>query len=119
MVHCPKCKTQNDPAQTVCIKCGADLLPTEGIASRLGSMLVVIFACVLLPAIPVYFIFRPETPNPILKWVGYVLIAFAAGGLIYAFYEALRKRLIHERYAIRARRHVKLDPQQAIADFTK
>jgi tetratricopeptide (TPR) repeat protein len=119
MVHCPKCKTQNDPSQAVCINCGADLLPTEGIGSRLGSILVIIMACVLLPAIPAYFILRPETPNPILKWVGYFLIACAAGGLIYAVYDALRKRLIHERYAIRARRHVKLDAHQAIADFSK
>jgi tetratricopeptide (TPR) repeat protein len=119
MIHCQKCKTQNDPAQVVCSNCGAELLPARGIGSRLGTLLLLIVACGVLPAIPVYFIFRPETPNPILKWVGYFLIVGAVMGLMYAFYDSFRKTLIHERYAIRARRHVKLDPQQAIADFTK
>lgn len=119
MIHCQKCKTQNDPAQAVCSNCGAELLPARGIGSRLGTLLLLIVACGVLPAIPVYFIFRPETPNPILKWVGYFLIAGAVMGLMYAFYDSFRKTLIHERYAIRARRHVKLDLQQAIADFTK
>ena len=119
MVHCPKCKTQNDPAQATCSKCGAELLPARGIGSRLGMLLGLILLCGVLPAIPVYYIFRPETPNPILKWVGYILIAGAVMGLMYAFYDSFRKTLIHERYAIRARRHVKLDAQQAIADFTK
>jgi tetratricopeptide (TPR) repeat protein len=119
MIHCQKCKTQNDPAQAVCSHCGAELLPARGIGSRLGTLLLLIVACGVLPAIPVYFIFRPETPNPILKWVGYFLIAGAVMGLMYAFYDSFRKTLIHERYTIRARHHIKLDPQQAIADFTK
>jgi tetratricopeptide (TPR) repeat protein len=119
MIHCQKCKTQNPPTQATCSNCGADLLPAEGIGSRLGTFLIITVVFVLLPAIPVYFIFRAETPHPILKWIGYFLIAVAVVMFIFAFFNAIRKTSIHERYAIRARRHIKLDTQQSLADFAK
>jgi hypothetical protein len=118
MIHCHKCKTQNLPTQVTCSNCGADLLPGKGIGSRLGTIIAGIIV-VLIPAIPVYFIFRVETPHPILKWIGYYLIVSAVGAFGYFTYMATRKTTIHERYAIRARRHIKLDTEQALADFAK
>ena len=118
MVHCQKCKTRNPPAQATCSNCGADLLPAEGIGSRLSTFIAGIIV-MLIPAIPAYFIFRPETPHPILKWIGYFLIAAAVSIFGYFTYMTLRKTPIHERYAIRARRHIKLDTQQTLADFAK
>jgi len=118
MIHCQKCKTQNLPDQVTCDHCGAELLPAKGFGSRLGSFLLGIIVT-LITLIPVYFIFRAETPHPILKWIGYFFIALAFLFLSYFTLEAVRKTNIHERYAIRAKRHLKLDAQQALADFTK
>jgi len=62
MIHCPKCKAENEPQRDTCHQCKADLLP----------------------------------------------------GAIFSI-----KLPLHERYAKRARCHIELDIQQALADFTK
>jgi len=93
-------------------------LPSEGIGSRLKHFFVgLIF--VLIPAIPAYFIFRAEMPHPILKWIGYFLIAIAVIIFVITIMFTISKTVIEEQYAIRARRHIKLDTQQALADFAK
>ena len=118
MIYCQKCKTQNDPTQDRCNNCGADLLPAEGIKSRLRNLYTGLIM-VLILAIPAYFIFRMETPHPILKWIGYLLIAVIVVLFYFTITTTISKTQTYERYALRARHHMKLDTQQSIADFSK
>jgi hypothetical protein len=50
-------------------------------------------------------------PSPQALLIGVVVLPVA--GLV----SALRRTPLHERYALRARRHLERDPQQALADF--
>lgn len=112
MIHCQKCKHENAPDAQKCSQCNADLLPGMGMRERLiifGGTILVSVICIALTK----FLLHPDIGLWIAVGLGVVvLIGF---GLVALFY----KSPLYERYEMRGKRHVKLDPRQAIADYGK
>ena len=114
MISCKR-QAENAPTEDVCSQCGASLLPGRSVGSRLGSVGGGIAAGILSAAL-VYFFSQMEEPPPCClspEKLALGVIALPIIGIV----DALRKTPLHERYAMRARRHVDLDPEQAVADF--
>ena len=119
MVHCVKCGAENPPTGKACEKCGADLLPGEGIADRLGYLIGGILAGAVALGLAYVFgtllVDAPECcPSSPAVWLA-VAVVSPITGLV----AALRRTPMYARYAKRARRHIELDPEQAVADFTQ
>lgn len=115
MISCGKCQAENPPTEDVCSQCRASLLPGRSIGSRLGSVGGGIAAGIISAAL-VYFFSQMEEPPPCClspEKLALGVIALPIIGIV----DALRKTPLHERYAMRARRHVDLDAEQAMADF--
>jgi tetratricopeptide (TPR) repeat protein len=122
MIHCNKCKTQNPPNAQKCSKCGKDLLPGSGLGERAAG-----FGCMIILAalsIPVMYLCSSAAASAgegtgtslalmILGPIGAIIF------LLMALVVAFRKVDAWERYENRAKRHIKLDPGQAISDFTQ
>jgi tetratricopeptide (TPR) repeat protein len=120
MIHCERCKTVNPSEQRHCQKCHRDLLPGEGILIRLSVLLI----SLTLTALGVWVLVRmwqgQSLPNldcaftsPVF-WALLVVIA-PISGLVYA----IKPTPAHQKYLNRARRHLKLDQTQALADFNQ
>ncbi len=120
MIHCEKCKTVNPPEQRYCLTCRRDLLPGTSFWVR---MLGFIF-CLVLAAFAAWVLWRlssgMEIPDlgcfltsPI--WWGLMAVIMPVVGFVFLF----RRTPQHERYLERAKRHVTLDRDQALADFNE
>jgi len=120
MIHCDKCKTVNPPDQPQCRNCHRNLLPGTGVWVRLFGL---IFS-LALAALAVWVIYRmvnglsmPDMgcffTSPVF-W-GLVAIITPISGLAFA----LGKTPLHERYLDRAKRHLTLDRDQALADLNQ
>ena len=120
MIHCDKCETVNPPDQTQCRNCHRNLLPGTGAWVRLFGL---IFS-LAVAALAVWVIYRmvnglsmPDMgcffTSPVF-W-GLVAIITPISGLAFA----LGKTPLHERYLDRAKRHLTLDRDQALADLNQ
>lgn len=120
MIHCDKCKTVNPSDQPQCRNCHRNLLPGTGAGVRLFGL---VFS-LAVAALAVWVIYRMvnglSMPNmgcfltsPVF-W-GLVAIITPISGLVFA----LGKTPVHERYFDRAKRHLTLDRDQALADLNQ
>ena len=120
MIHCDKCKTVNPPEQRYCLTCHRDLLPGTsffvrifgfivmlGIAAFAGWVLWKMYQAESLPDLGCF------VSSPI--WWGLLAIIMPIAGLVFLF----KRTPIHERYLDRAKRHLTLDQQQALADLNE
>lgn len=120
MIHCDKCKTVNPPEQRYCLTCHRDLLPgTSFLVRFLGFILMLGIA-----AFSVWILWKmyqaEDVPDlgcfvssPI--WWGLMAIVMPIAGLVFLF----KRTPIHERYLDRAKRHLTLDQDQALADMNE
>lgn len=119
MIQCVKCQSENTADREKCQECGTDLLPGEGLADRLSYIVYGIVGGVL-SGIGAYFLIQSEIELPECLLISPQLCLLATIGLpIMGIASALRKTPLYQRYATRARRHIELDPEQAIADFSQ
>ncbi|HSQ38965.1 MAG TPA: hypothetical protein VLM78_02295, partial [Anaerolineales bacterium] len=109
MIHCQKCKHQNVTEASACEQCGANLLPSEGLASRIIKALILVsFGTAIIVMgfnwleIDVY-IYSIAALGLLLILIGIVAL--------------VRKTPLYRRYETRANRHFKRDPQQALSDL--
>lgn len=118
MIHCQKCQTVNSPDQEVCQNCGVSLLPGRGLGLRVGVLVVML----AFSALAVFVVIRitqgatmPDLGCALTSPIYWIIAGIAAPiiGLAYAF----QRTPAYEKYNERARRHKKLDPEQALADF--
>src|SRR5512133_2673775 len=120
MIHCDKCKTVNPPDQLQCRNCHRNLLPGTGAGTRLFVFLL----SLAVTAFGVWVLYRmykglsmPDLgcffTSPIF-W-GLLVLITPFSGLAYA----LGKTPMHERYLDRAKRHLALDRDQALADLNQ
>lgn len=116
-IHCQKCKHENAPTALKCSQCGTNLLPGAGLGERIG-----VFGCSTILAVisfaVAFFVFRLKAEiggKDLIYLAGLILF----GVLMFGFGTlwSLRKTPLYERYETRAKRHVSLNPWQAIADF--
>ncbi len=118
MIHCDKCKTVNPPDQPQCRNCHRNLLPGTGAGMRLFVFLL----SLAVTAFGVWVLYRmikglsmPDLgcmfTSPVF-W-GLLVLVTPFSGLAYA----LGKTPMHERYLDRAKRHLTLDRDQALADL--
>jgi hypothetical protein len=106
MIHCQKCKHQNIPDAKKCDQCGANLLPGAGMRDRFVVLGLAIFVSAIA-----YFVFKNDM---VLRCISILFGVLVVGfGIFWLF----RKTPLYERYETRAKRHLDLDPQQAIADY--
>ena len=118
MIHCKKCQTPNPSERVKCQQCNTNLLPGESLFDRTGTLLGGVFAAAfaLLLATVASRLFEdlPEClPASPTAW-----LFVAAISLLTAIYGVVRKTPLHVRYAKRARRHIELDPDQALQDLS-
>ena len=119
MIQCPKCETNNTSSHDVCEECGAKLLPGEGIGDRLGNLIVGILGGIMAGA-GAYVLVEAQIELPECMPVSPAACIFAAiASPIAGLVSALRKTPLYKRYATRARRHIEIDPEQAVADFSQ
>lgn len=122
MITCTKCQEENPPELTACQKCGHTLLPGESFTDRL----VVFIGGILGMGISIGMTYllgkNPEFAEtsqcclftrPEIWLIG--IVAFPIMGIV----GLLRKTPEYSRYAKRANRHLEIDPEQALADFSK
>lgn len=116
-IHCPKCKQQNAPDARKCKKCGTNLLPGAGIGTRLGGFIFAAIIAILsfVIALIVYATKPDLNGKDLIYLAGLVLFGIFVLGI--GIYYALRKVPLYERHATRAKRHVSLNPWQAISDY--
>ncbi|MHB0989245.1 MAG: hypothetical protein ACYC3P_11370 [Bellilinea sp.] len=120
-IHCQKCKAENPPSAARCQKCDAKLLPAEGAGARFTTF----FSGLIAAGLFGYLLYRfyiqnpgsaPDIPfldtflNPVVLGLATV-IAF-----ITAIVVPLRKTPEYVKYINRAKRHIQLNPWQALAD---
>jgi tetratricopeptide (TPR) repeat protein len=122
MIHCHKCKTVNPTNAEKCGKCGKDLLPGSSFGERVtGFGCMILLAAISIPAM----YFCSSSAIAIGEGTGRSIALLILGPimavsfLIIALVIAFRKVALYERYQNRANRHIKLDPQQAIQDFSQ
>ena len=121
MIYCEKCNTKNAGDEKICQKCNADLLSKEGLADRIGNLIVGIVGGALCGLVAYNLFNNPEfaesftvcPTNPLTWLIVAIVFPIANIGL------ALRKTPKYLRYAIRARWHIELDPEQAISDISQ
>jgi len=122
MIYCHKCNATNLPTAEKCNQCGANLLPGTSIGERLKGIGVLFLAAILI--IPIMYLCSTAanaagestgTRMALLVLGPVFALIFIGGGLAVAF----RKSKLYEKYQRRAQRHIELNPQQAINDFTQ
>ncbi len=119
MIQCHKCQSENTADREKCQECGADLLPGEGLSDRLSYLVYGIIGGVVC-GIGSYLLIKSEIELPECLLISPQLCGLATIGLpIMGIVSALRKTPLYQRYATRARRHIELDPEQAISDFSQ
>ena len=116
-IHCQKCKHENAPSAKKCSQCGTNLLPGAGMGQRLvvlgGSLITAVISIAI--AFLVYK-YKPEFGVKDLLLFG-GLIGFGVFVFGFGILWSLRKTPLYERYETRAKRHVSLNPRQALADY--
>ena len=119
MIQCPKCEAKNATGRDICEECGAKLLPGESIRDRIGHLITGILGGIMAGVGAFLLIkFEVEVPECIIispQACLFTAIASPIAGLV----SALRKTPLYRRYATRARRHIEIDPEQAVADFSQ
>lgn len=120
MITCSHCKTVNPPEQRQCQNCHRDLLPGRGALLRIG-VLIVSLAIGAFGAFILYKISQggdlPDLGCAITSPVFWLILTIGSPlmGLVYA----LQRTPQYEKYVERAKRHLQLDPDQALADFNQ
>ncbi|MHB8933007.1 MAG: hypothetical protein ACYC6H_06020 [Bellilinea sp.] len=121
-VHCQKCKAENPENADRCQKCDAKLLPSEGVAARLGVFIAALVGAGVLGYLVYHWYFQnPESaPNvpfldPILNPISLSIAALLL--LFTAIVVPLRRTPDYVKYRNRASRHEKLNPWQSLADL--
>lgn len=120
MIHCDKCKTVNPPEQRYCLTCHRDLLPGTSFLVRILSFILMLG----IAAFSVWILWKmyqaEDVPDlgcfvssPI--WWGLLAVVMPIAGLVFLF----KRTPIHERYLDRAKRHLTLDQEQALADMNE
>ena len=116
-VFCQKCNHKNNSDAKKCSQCGVDLLPGDGLSLRLGVLFLMIIP--MLVSFGIGFVYFKAKHELVVKdWIniaGIILLGFLLFGL--GLKTAFRKTPIHERYSRRAKRHIELNPRQAVADY--
>jgi len=116
-ISCQKCKHENAPDATNCSQCGTNLLPGAGVGERIGVFIgSLLLALLSFGGAFLYFRFNPEWGLKALLFLG-GMIVFGVLMVVFGVFSSLRKIPPHERYETRAKRHVSLNPLQAIADY--
>lgn len=120
MITCEHCKTVNPPELRHCQKCHRDLLPGEGALTRL----LILIVAGLLTAFGLWVLVRIIQGEPLpdlgcaftspVFWAILVVITPLS-----ALKLALTPTPAHQKYLNRARRHLTLDPAQALADLNQ
>ncbi|OGN91427.1 MAG: hypothetical protein A2Y88_05560 [Chloroflexi bacterium RBG_13_48_10] len=119
-IHCPKCKSENPPNTDRCRNCDAKLLPAEGVGQRLAYFIAGILGAFVLGFL--FYLFYIQNPgsapdiaicDPIPLGLG-ALVVFFTG-----FIQALRKTPVYTKYENRAKRHISLNPWQALSDLNQ
>lgn len=119
MIQCPKCEANNPSGRDVCEACGANLLPGESIRDRIGNLIVGILGGVMA-GVGALLLIKYEVEIPECMIISPQACLFAAiASPIAGLVSALQKTPLYKRYATRARRHIEIDPEQAIADFSQ
>lgn len=119
MIQCHKCETNNLASRETCDACGANLLPGEGIGERIGNVIAGIIGGIIA-GVAAYLMIQAEIETPDCWIISPASCMFAALAIpVMGIVSALRRTPLHQRYARRARRHVELDMEQAVADFSK
>jgi ribosomal protein L40E len=116
-IHCQKCKHENEPSAKKCSQCSTNLLPGTGIQQRLGALVsALVVAAISFVAAFLLLKYKPEFGEK--DWIYFAGLAlFGAIMLIFGIIWFLRITPLYERYATRAKRHIELNPWQAIADY--
>lgn len=120
MIHCDKCKTVNPPEQRYCLTCHRDLLPGTSFLVRILGFIVML-AIAAFAVWVLWKMYQAESlpdlgcfvSSPI--WWGLLAIVMPIAGLVFLF----KRTPMHERYLDRAKRHLTLDQDQALADMNE
>jgi hypothetical protein len=114
-----KCETNNLSTRETCDACGANLLPGEGFGERIGNVVAGIIGGIIAGVVA-YLMIQAEIETPDCWIISPTSCMFAAFAVpVMGIVSALRRTPLHQRYARRARRHVELDMEQAVADFSE
>lgn len=122
MITCHKCKAINDTGTIHCQNCHKDLLPGYSFSYRMVLMIVGILGFLFCAWMLYRLIQNPELTlgaelticaSPIF-W-GIALFLFPIVMLV----ELLKKTPVYTRYELRADRHMKIDPEQSLADLSE
>ncbi len=127
MIICPKCKAKNEPQRTTCHACGSNLLPGETLGSRMGCLVGGLLCGVVFIGIAIAFVKAMQEGGLSsildlgLKTTGLLIVVglYALGGLTFGLYQAFRRTPEYEKHAMRAARHVRDEPEQALADYAR
>ncbi len=118
MITCIRCTTVNPSTSDTCSQCGADLLPGESAVSRFVYIALGVFVAAALSGTALLLL-TTAAANPVTRWAAPLLISAGVIFMGLAIYVALYKTPLWQRYAARARRHVDIDAQQALSDYTE
>lgn len=117
IIYCQKCNSKNNPDAKKCNQCGVDLLPGAGFTQRLGVFFLMIFLALVSFGIGfLFFRVKPEFGGK--DWIylaGFILFGLFLFGL--GIKTSFRKIPVYERFSARAKRHINLNPRQAVADY--
>ena len=115
-VICAKCQARNSTAQEVCLRCGASLLPGRSIGDRVKRLVLTILVSGFFAALAV--LLSELGQEELYCWYSFVLMQSLfsfVGGLAWAFGRTPE----YEKHIRRAQRHIAIEPEQALADFTQ
>ncbi len=123
-IHCQKCRAENPKGADRCQRCNAKLLPGESTGTRITTFFTMMIIAAGLGYLVVHwYIQNPESApnipvldaflNPIVLGLA-ALIAFITGFVI-----LVRRTPEYLKYQIRATRHEKLNPWQALDDLDR
>lgn len=113
-IQCAKCKSMNPPSEEKCQTCGADLLPGLGRLRWISGFIFSILGMILFGYMG-FSILKSPHPSGFL----FMLIAIMMGFFAFSLFIVLKGPSKPVRYVSRAKRHLKIDPDQAYDDFTK
>jgi hypothetical protein len=117
-IYCPKCKAENLPDQVRCAYCRANLLPGEGLVVRLVTFVLALLAAAFFGQMAYSLLSNPATPTLIFDdpvKPGLIAAALLVSGIWFLF----RKTPRYGRYTNRADRHLALNLNQALVDYTR
>ena len=117
-ITCQKCNHENAPAAAKCAQCGKKLLPGVTAGERfLGFIGTTILSVLIIGGVFLYYRYMAEGGFRDVVYLP-ILVGLGVGIFFLGLILALRKTPLYERYETRAKRHISLSPQQAIADYS-